>query len=935
MKLRVTFSLMLVFLCVSLRASSPIPFFKNFSPSEYDAMSQNWSITQDDKGYIYAGNNSCLLRFNGKSWEKIHPFSDKKNAIIRSLYHDSEEGKTFIGGFREFGYFEYDEYGKMRYTSLYEAGSTNAEANDEIWYITRIGRQVFFIYFTAYYVYDLDTGELRRDEEPTAFYYSIGEHLYLAPNHGEARRYNGKSISYDIVPNDISKRIMKVFENPSSETLTGISANEGIYEIKEGKAKRIDKLGDSWGIANRAIQCEDGTIIVGFISSGVYAFNPYGEILWHISMDEGLIDNTVLALYEDNSGNVWCALDKGIAVIYKDGDSMLSLTRYGLGKTTVSLLAEEDLFVGSNAGLAKFRMDNKSLRLRKTNDYFNDTPIWSLHEEGGEVFVGENGNSYIFRNGVLDHLSNAPGGTVPKQLTLRDGTRVLIQGSFTSLYVYTEDNGQWHFSHTVEGFLRPTKNLEVDYLGNIWIEHMYQGIYKVALSDDSKHVKNETVFPQYGSHVCKMGGRVLFHGDNGFHYYDDRDGLMKPFDSLNDAIGEYKNCNRVIPAGNDRYWLVKKKDAILISFHYDEVELLDYVNFSYFNVNQTESFESVISLADDRFLFGVEDGFLIHDLRENGGFKSNEISLGISSISSFHDDSLHAIDINSDKIVIPNNSSLNVKLFINGDKYYNTDIKFKLSPYDFQERVMGNQMAASYHHLHAGNYTFKAWTESKRDDLFAEISIPVIVKPSVFASWPAITLYIILSLGLLYMAYLLIQRALERQRIRLESEKEKEIITLRNEQLEDAVFLKSKELATYSLIEARRNQVLRKLRRQISSIGFGKNGGMSKSDHDTLMSIINEGEFSEDNWAHFYNNFDLIHKSFFKTLTDKHPSLTPNDLRICAYLRMNLSTKELADVMGITIKGAEAAKYRIRKKMNVNTAIPLNEYLVRIDSPDI
>ena len=171
---------------------------------------------------------------------------------------------------------------------------------------------------------------------------------------------------------------------------------------------------------------------------------------------------------------------------------------------------------------------------------------------------------------------------------------------------------------------------------------------------------------------------------------------------------------------------------------------------------------------------------------------------------------------------------------------------------------------------------------------------------------------------------------MRRQEQRLEEEKEKEIITIRNEQLEQSLLLKSKELATYSLIESRRNRVLEKMKEELGRLRFGKDKCLTKAQYDGLVSIIEDGETTQNDWEQFYNNFDLIHHAFFRTLSEKHPDLTSNDLRICAYLRLNMSTKELAEVMGISLKGAEAAKYRLRKKLGVDSSIPLNKYLSSI-----
>ena len=91
--------LVLFLLSCRLSEALPVPFFRNFTPSEYDAMSQNWALAQDCRGYIYVGNNNCLLRFNGKGWSRFRPFKDNENAIVRSLYYDGEQDRLYLGSF--------------------------------------------------------------------------------------------------------------------------------------------------------------------------------------------------------------------------------------------------------------------------------------------------------------------------------------------------------------------------------------------------------------------------------------------------------------------------------------------------------------------------------------------------------------------------------------------------------------------------------------------------------------------------------------------------------------------------------------------------------------------------------------------------------------------------------------------------------------------
>lgn len=903
-------------------SAAPVPFFRNFSPADYQATSQNWALAQDGRGFIYVGNNAGLLRFNGSSWELFHPFGEEKEAIIRSLYADPDTDRLYIGSYREFGYIEYDELGEMVYTSLYDKLETPPDGSEEIWYISRIGRQVFFIYFSSFYVFDLDSGQVHREVAPTSFYYSLNGKLYLSSNSGEVREYDGKSFGFTLASTPpVPDKVVKVFPAQDGVEIA-VSYSKGLYRVDKDVSIRIDSLKDKWDIANRAVQCKDGTIVVGFLSGGVCAFGQDGAILWHLSTDEGLLDNTVLSLMEDESGNIWCALDKGVAVIFKDGDQLLSLSEYHLGKISVSLKDQDRLFIGSNNGLSCFSLDEENLQIKKLTGYFPNSQLWSLDKHEDQVFIGENASAYCFRNGSMDPLSRAPGGSTLKEFPLQDGTTMLIQGSFTFLYCYKQEEGEWRFSHTVNSFMRPVKQLEVDYLGNVWAEHMYEGIFKLVLSEDGRNLVSETPFFSGGFKVCKMGGRVFFYNKNGFWFYDEREDEMKPFEPLTRLV---ENCRRVVPAGGQKYWMVTQNEAVLLSFWNEQMEVLDHVNFKNLGVSLTEQFESILSLSGQRFLFGIENGFLLHTSKQPSN--DHEKKLGISAITVYDHDSSLRESLQTRKVTLPNNSSLAISLYSSGIKYLSPDIRFCLDPFDYEAREADPSMTITYSRLPAGNYSFTAWLA---EDPSVSTSLTVEVKPSFFASPAAYFLYGLLLLASGAFIYLLIQRKIRKQMERMEDEKEKELLTLRNEQLEASILLKSKELATYSLLESSRNRVFLRLKEELSRIRYEKEGNLSKTDYEALQSIIREGEFSENSWAHFYDNFDLIHKSFFRTLRHRHPDLTTNDLRICAYLRLNMSTKELADIMGVTLKGAEAAKYRLRKKLSLPSDISISEYLTAV-----
>lgn len=84
-----------------------------------------------------------------------------------------------------------------------------------------------------------------------------------------------------------------------------------------------------------------------------------------------------------------------------------------------------------------------------------------------------------------------------------------------------------------------------------------------------------------------------------------------------------------------------------------------------------------------------------------------------------------------------------------------------------------------------------------------------------------------------------------------------------------------------------------------------------------LTDKIEQNISSHDDWQLFETNFEQAHEQFLKKIKDDYPDLTGKDLRLCAYLRMNLSSKEIAPLLGISVRGVENHRYRLRRKMGM------------------
>jgi len=90
-----------------------------------------------------------------------------------------------------------------------------------------------------------------------------------------------------------------------------------------------------------------------------------------------------------------------------------------------------------------------------------------------------------------------------------------------------------------------------------------------------------------------------------------------------------------------------------------------------------------------------------------------------------------------------------------------------------------------------------------------------------------------------------------------------------------------------------------------------------KKQFKPLLKSVDYTKYSESNWREFEQQFTTVYKGFFKTLSTSFPSLTPQDLKYCAYLKMNLNTKDIAKLTGLSVRSVETRRYRIRGKLNI------------------
>lgn len=945
--------LLLLITDIDLLYSNPtsIPFIPpvyNYTTSNYKAGNQNWAIAQDKNGIIYFGNNNGLLSFDGTNW-KLHTLPN--NLSVKSIYIDSNISKEriYVGSFEEFGYFERNETGQLIYHSIKDKVADYDFHNDEIWSIHPYNGKLYFQSFSRIFIYDGNKVEILNPSPSVLYLFPNGDKMYAQLINNGLSVFDGENF------NEILNR--SEFNNDDIVSMIQLENDYLLATSKNGLFKYSEETGllNYWSteleeelskaVINRAIIGDSAQFIIGTINKGLYALNDKGKVLWNINRNNGLYNNTILGLFSDRNKSIWAALDNGISNIRTSSPfTIYEPTDIQIGLVEEILCHEKEIHLATNQGVYSF--SQKDGKFNPIPEF--DVQSWFIKKFNDQIFIGHNfGTSVLENNRPIPVVGARTGGMDLKQVTL-NGENFLLEASYTSLYLYRQNSeGKWTFSHAIEGFSDLIKNVEVDHTGNIWAGHMYKGVYRIKL--DSKSIKVAEIesitslnytYSDYLPHInlMKLKGRIIFTDGNSFYTFDDINRKIILYDLLNNNLPGFADTYRIVPISNDLFWFIRNKEYSLVEFKEEKYVLKDRIPFSILNNPPNVGRANIFVSENGISYFSLNGGIGKYSLSQNTEPRKSG-SLHFSSIRYYNRNNEESNYLNPQSKAIINYGSNNLDFSFSYPEFSKINVKVQtlLEGYDNRWVDTDKNNSVSYNNLPANEYILNARVLDSSGNQVDLLKYPFRIKSPWYISWWAYTLYLVV---ILLISGFISKRHVEKiirkksedfaeqenKRLNQIEHQEKQIIKLRAEKLESDLIYKGKELASATMLIINHAEFLKKLKSQIQQ--YALEGKINRAESRTLINMIGEDQTDEDEWNVFQENFDLIHENFFRKLKDLYPSLTPSDLKLCTLLRLNYTTKEIARLLNISTRGVESARYRLRKKLNLDENDNLVDFLI-------
>ncbi len=908
-----------------------LPRFQHFDPEQYGGGNDNEMVYQGENGVIYVANSEGLLIYDNLSWRKL-VLPNKTR--VRSIA--SKENVIYIGGQGEFGYLSSDSLNRPVYISLSDSIKQSERFIADIWDILPIGNQLIFLSNKQLFIFKDDVFQKTIPSESFfrhGFY--LDDDLFIQEHKKGIYKWTNGELHL-LETNPIFEKEGVTFVEPLNENqwLIGM-AYSGLYigdfqnlePFENNISQEIGAVKFTCGL-----KLPNGNVLIGTVDHGLISLQPGGNLNYVLNKKTGLHILDVLDLKTDLSGQVWVASNTGLSLIDVNGPITMIDERLGVPGAGYSsaVNAAGEYFLGTSQGLFK---------LNEQGGFYQAIAgsrgtAWYVQSIDDDVWVGHQSGTMRYSNEQLAHYPSDIGGwdfiKVPDE-------QIILEGNYSNIYVFRKNN-DWQFSHRIEGIDESSRFLVMEKPNVLWMSHPYKGIYRLTLDRNYKRCNKLELFGKAHGFpsdirlfVFKIRDQIVFTSEDGIYEYNELSNRFIPCTWLEDILGKHTSISKLAEDDKGNIWFVNQGTPGYIRFEELKTPTLVTNPFISLSGKMIPSFEHIAPFGN-KVILGLQTGYALYDYSELNDSYPFPVTIRKVEQPGNPVITLDAgFDEKTDVTYHLTYSRNSLKFSFSGIDFQSGNkivYRYQLNGYDEKWSDWSVTNSKEYTNLPEGDYSFIV--EGK--NIFGKVSRSSPWRFSISPPWYrtnlAIALFILVSGCALYFIvkfYIHIHLKVYKAK---EAESAKEMMRLKNEYLNKEIQQNSKQLASVAFSLAQKENTIRKFRDDLESAL--KTPESLKERAMEIIKNANKQLDIQEEWEVFERHFDLVHNKFMSRLRERYPDLTPIQNKLCAYLRMNLSSKEIAELMNISVAGVEKNRHRLRKKLGLNLDENLKEFIFRI-----
>jgi len=927
------------------------PFIDNFTKEDYSGGTQNWDSDVMENGHVLIANDNGLLEFDGVNW-KTHPLPNK--TIARSLC--ISKNRIYIGGQDELGYLSSSQNGTLSFHSIRHLIPEFFLPLQDIWQLKWHNQKIYARSVNRIYIFDpnSETFEVIDPNSTIISIFQLDDKMYYSDLSRGIVSISDTTKTYpgsDLLKNE---RIVNIVS--SGEKPLFISDKFGIYQIENNKVVPANLKTHEY-LKQHGVFCttplSNNQLAIGTQFGGIVIIDNNGKTVRKIDNDDGLTNNNAYTIAKESSGHIWVGTSNGINRLALNSALEIIPSNSVLKGTFYNIKAHQNkLFFGSNNALysTDLSSDLDNFSERKYSMIPNsEGQVWGLDIIDGKLLMGHDNGAYQIKNGRAEIISKEPGAW--KFIEARNNQEMYV-GTYSGIDIYKKRNDNWEYFKKLEGFIESSRIMISVRKNEVWVSHPYRGVYKIQ-HDDEYFVERVTLYDErydlpsiLANYIFEINGIPYVTAKTGIYYYDRvHDKFVKDFE-MNKQIDSTKNVRRLFQRKEGKIWFIAEHEVGYL----EKQTGGSYKKVLYPNLVDkfVNGFEEMYFYTDNQsFICGIDDVFSLN-LNHKKDFSKPKTFIAKAQLNG-HPDSLlfggnnsnqESFSTSQAEVQIPVlNHMQNEIVFTHSSPSHRDGVYYSYaltegneSNIDSQDWSNWNlQTTKEYNNLTRGDYTYKVRAKSQNGVLGDSATFKFTIKPPWYYSNLAKAIYWILVFGGLAALIFIPRKKFKEEKKILTTAKEEseaQLEVIKTEKLQAEIDFKNTELASSTMHLVQKNETINKIRHEIQNVSKKIKDSEAKKEIRKILYLFSDDERLEDEWENFSRHFDKVHTDFLKRITSTYPQLTPKDKKLCAYLRMNLSTKEIAPLLNISVRGVEISRYRLRKKIELDGDVNLNEFMM-------
>jgi ligand-binding sensor domain-containing protein/DNA-directed RNA polymerase specialized sigma24 family protein len=917
---------------------------QNFTPADYKAGIQNIDFAQNRDMTLFVANNLSVLSFNGDEWNQHHARTGKKN---RALAFDEGTNRLYVGSQGEFGYFLED----WQYISLLDKVPEDARDFDEVWDVFLLNDNVYFCTFQGIYIFDGTSIQVIKKEEGLGRSFLVKGKLFTQSHQGKLFEIQGTKLIATHLPIQIEQVISGIIAHEEGYL---IFHNSGEIELTSTFGVNLmfqDLIQELKGtFVNHVLQLSDTRLAISTQTSGLFLYDMQNKTLEKITAQTGLATNACLRSFQDFYGNLWVGMQNGIALIHINSPMRLLSKEINIqGSGYEAYETEEGTYFTTSNGIYFLANNSKnSVFLSEANG-----PAYGIQEIAGKLYAGHHTGLFLLENGTAKRIASTDGMWKVKQLQTQP--KFAIGGTYSGLYLFKIDENQTLKPvQKIDGFNSSSRFFEEDEFGKIWVGQYYKGLYQLLLSEDLSEANAKKVSKDSSSSISnqivlsRVANELFLATNVGLNQLIPRTGAIKAeYKGFTDIIGEQQVYLFEQDQKNNVHVLAENTVGFFKQISNGNYQFIPSSLYQLrFHLNNDLLHASVNT--QHGVLFSANEGFIHYDPNLEYLLKIEQ-PLAISQVYSVTENkalySRKPFELLPSQIANIEVSPKAKVLKIDVESFQFNDLnttrfRYLLKGFDENFGEWTNSTTKEYTNLKEGDYEFIAQTQNYLGKITTSQTVYITVKPPFYRSTLAKIFYVVGGILLIILGARFQRRRYKRKAQRLEEskqqkleeveqQKEKELLQLKEEKIQSELQHVNKLLAASTMNLVVKNEFIEAIKEELNTLKQSDRKTDTKKALEKIVKGIDTTLKLQEDWEQFEYHFDQVHGDFLIRLREEFPNLSPSEQKLCTLLRLNLNTKDIANLLSISLRGVEVARYRLRKKLNLEKGQNLSKFILQ------